>query len=172
MLTKLERLVDRASLFSANLAAIVLLVLVALTCVDVIGRYFFNSPLTGAVELVQICMGMIIFFSFPLMFLRNDHIIVDLIPQGRGWIGWTIALVFVAVTIFVAVVLGDRVWDYAVRAWEDGDVTEYLFIPRYPVVGLITLAIFSAALVSALRFLILLSKPGVPPQTAEGDPDA
>lgn len=159
LLTKTERLVDSASLFAANLAALVLLILVVLTCIDVIGRYFFNNPLVGAVELVQICMGMIVFFSFPIMFLRNDHVVVDLIPIfGRGRIGWAVAILFLLITVFVAITLGDRVYDYALRALEDGDITEYLRIPRYPVVGLITAAIFCAAAVSLLRALVLLSR--------------
>lgn len=161
LLSKLERLTDSVSLFAANIAAMILLLLVALTCVDVIGRYVFNSPLVGAVELVQICMGAIIFFSFPLMFLRNDHIIVDLIPQfKRGYLGWFTSLAFLAVTFYVAITLGDRVFDYATRAFEDGDITEYLAIPRYPVVGFITAAIFTAAAMTALRFLVLLANPG------------
>ncbi|MEC7439600.1 MAG: hypothetical protein VX802_02015, partial [Pseudomonadota bacterium] len=39
------------------MACLVLLWLVALTCVDVIGRYFFRSPVVGATELVQISMA-------------------------------------------------------------------------------------------------------------------
>ncbi|MBX2836000.1 MAG: TRAP transporter small permease [Gammaproteobacteria bacterium] len=160
-LTKAERLTDAVSLFCANVAAMILLLLVALTCVDVVGRYFFNSPLVGTVELVEICMGAITFFSFPLMFIRNDHIIVDLIPHfKRGYIGWITSIVFLAVTFYVAVKLGDRVFDYAVRAFEDGDVTEYIGIPRYPVVGFVSAAIFSAAAISLLRLGLLLSKPG------------
>ncbi|MFK7856511.1 MAG: TRAP transporter small permease [Granulosicoccus sp.] len=159
----MERLTDSVSLFSANIAAMILLLLVVLTCIDVVGRYFFNSPLVGAVELVEICMGAITFFSFPLMFMRNDHIIVDLIPQfRRGYLGWFTSLVFLAVTFFVALTLGNRVYDYAVRALEDGDVTEYLGIPKYPIVGFITAAIFTAAAISVLRFVLLLSKPGQP----------
>lgn len=164
-LARAERLTDAVSLFSANIAAMILLLLVVLTCIDVVGRYFFNSPLVGAVELVQICMGAITFFSFPLMFLRNDHIIVDLIPQfRRGYLGWITSLLFLAITIFIAIKLGLRVFDYAVRAFEDGDVTEYLLIPRYPVVGFIAAAIFTAAAISFLRILVLLTKPG---QSAE-----
>ena len=160
-LAKAEKLTDSVSFFAANIAALVLLLLVALTCVDVVGRYFFNSPLVGTVELVEICMGAITFFSFPLMFMRNDHISVDLIPHfGRGYLGWITSLIFLIITIYVAYKLGDRVFDYAVRAFEDGDVTEYLLIPRYPVVGFITAAIFSAAAISVLHLLSLLSRPG------------
>ena len=54
-----------ASLFSANLAAVVLLVLVVLTCIDVIGRYFFNNPLVGAVELCPDLHGADRLFVLP-----------------------------------------------------------------------------------------------------------
>jgi len=160
-LAKAEKLTDSVSFFAANIAALVLLALVVITCIDVIGRYGFNSPLVGTVELVEICMGAITFFSFPLMFMRHDHIIVDLIPHfKRGYLGWITSLLILAVTCYVAIRLGDRVWDYAVRAFEDGDVTEYLLIPRYPVVGFVSAALFSAAAISLLRFLSLLSKRG------------
>ena len=165
LLNKTIRLADSASLFAANIAAIVLLVLVALTCVDVIGRYLFNSPLIGAVELVRICMAGIIFFSFPYMFLRSDHIIVDLFSIfRRGLVGWVIGLAILAVIIYISLILGDRVYDYAVRALEDGDTTEYLAIPRVYVVGVITAAIFSAAFVTALKFISVLIRPGSSPE--------
>ena len=161
-LDKTERLANKASLFAANVAAVILLILVVLTCIDVIGRYLFTMPLTGAVELVRICMAGIIFFSFPIMFLKGDHIIVDLISfLKKGYLGWVLAVVLLIVSIGVAVLLGDRVYDYAIRALEDGDTTEYLAIPRYIVVGFITLAIFSAAFMSLLRLVFMLRKPGV-----------
>ncbi len=160
-LSKTERITDSISFFAANIAAIILLLLVALTCVDVVGRYFFNSPLVGAVELVETCMGAITFFSFPLMFMRNDHITVDLIPHfSRGYLGWITSLIFLVITVYIAYKLGDRVFDYATRAFEDGDVTEYLLIPKYPIVGFITAAIFSAAAISVLHFFSLITRPG------------
>ena len=168
-LDKTEGLANTASLFAANVAAIILLILVALTCVDVIGRYIFTMPLTGAVELVRICMAGIIFFSFPIMFLKGDHIIVDLIGfLKRGYIGWLLALLLLVIAIGVAVMLGDRVYDYAIRALEDGDTTEYLRIPRYIVVGFITAAIFSAAFMSLLKLVLMLRKPGVVEDQGEG----
>ena len=161
LVTKTQKLADSASLFFANVAAVILLGLVALTCADVIGRYFFTSPVTGAVELVRICMAGIIFFSFPIMFLRNDHIIVDLFSFfRRGWPAWLSSVVILVIIIYVAYRLGDRTYDYAVRAFEDEDVTEYLAIPRWPVVGFITLSIFAAAVMAALRLLVILSTPG------------
>ena len=170
-LNKTERLADSAGLFAATVSAIILLVLVALTCADVVGRYFFSRPVVGAVELVRICMAGIIFFSFPLMFLRNDQIIVDLVrPFRKGYLGWVIAIVILSLTVFVAIKLGDRVFDYAVRAFEDGDTTEYLGIPRYIVVSFITMSIFIAAIMTLLRLALTLASPGED-QAAEFEDD-
>ena len=47
----------------------------------------------------------------------------------RGRIGWIISVVMLIVSIYVAWRVGDRVFDYAVRAHEDGDKTEYLGHP-------------------------------------------
>ena len=170
LMEKPERLAHTASLFAANVAAVILLALVALTCVDVVRRYFFRAPVVGGVELVRICMAGIIFFSFPYMFLRNDHIIVDLFAVfRRGYTGWIFSLLFLVLSMGIAIILGDRVMDYAVRAFEDGDRTEYLSIPRYIIVGFITASIFTAAAMCALRFLVILSKPGEDDEDDHGE---
>jgi TRAP-type C4-dicarboxylate transport system permease small subunit len=161
ILTNTERLAEMVSRLVSNLAAIILFLLVVLTCVDVVGRYFFSMPVIGAVELVRICMAGVIFFSLPAMFFRDDHVIVDLIPFFRkGYLAWSVNLVLLAISVYVALKIGDRIMDYAVRAHEDGDVTEYLSIPRYLVVSFITLSIYAAALMAFIRLVLLASKPG------------
>lgn len=62
-------------------AALLLLVLMLITVVDVIGRYVFNQPLAGSSELTEICLSMIIFAAFPLLCRNNDHIAVDLLEN-------------------------------------------------------------------------------------------
>ena len=162
-------LADKASLFFSNIAAMFLLALVVLTVIDVVGRYIFSAPVVGAVELVRIGMAGIIFFSFPIIFLRNDHIVVDLIPFFKsGWIAWVTSIVILAVTAYVAVKVGDRVFDYAIRALEDEDTTEYLAIPRWPIVVFISVALFSAAVMSIIRLFLFLVTPGnVPDEQQE-----
>ena len=172
LLNKTVRLADKASLFFANIAAIILIGLVVLTCVDVIGRYFFASPVVGAVELVRICRAGIIFFSFPLMFLRNDHIIVDLFTIFKqGLLAKITAVIMLIIIVYVAFRIGDRVFDYAVRAFEDEDVTEYLGLPRWPVVGFISVSIFAAAAMAMIRLLAVIFTPKqMPEQESAGEP--
>ena len=162
VIKKIERLAQIVSRFGANTAAIILFILVLLTCVDVVGRYFFASPVIGAVELVRICMAGIIFFSLPAMFFRDDHVIVDLIPFfRRGKVGWLINIVMLAISIYVAYRIGDRVFDYAVRAYEDGDTTEYLGIPRVITVSFITISLYAAAVMTIIRLIIVLNSPDI-----------
>ena len=102
IISKTERLAEMVSRLVSNLAAIILFLLVVLTCVDVIGRYFFTMPVVGAVELVRICMAGIIFFSLPAMFFREDHVIVDLVPFFRkGIIAWLVNLTLLAISICI-----------------------------------------------------------------------
>jgi len=156
-----ERLAENASRFVSNLAAIILFLLVVLTCADVIGRYFLSMPVVGAVELVRICMAGIIFFSLPAMFFRNDHVTVDLIAFfAKGRVGWIISIVMLVISIYVAYRIGDRVFDYAVRAFEDKDTTEYLGIPRVITVSFITLSIYAAAVMAFIRLLVVFSSSG------------
>lgn len=152
----------------SNLASLVLLWLVGLTVVDVVGRYFFNNPVTGAVELVQISMAGIIFFSMPMMFLKDDQVVVDLFQfVRRGWLGWVLSLGITIVIIAASWIVADRVWDYAVRAFEDQDATIYLDIPRYLTVSFITFAIYISAIFAAVRIIRLLFRPGqvIPDET-------
>jgi hypothetical protein len=77
-------------------------------------------------------------------------------------------LVIICISIIIALIIADRIFDYAIRAFEDEDVTEYLSIPRYIVVSLITLSIYSSALFSIIRILAMLGKPGEVP-SADGE---
>ena len=53
IIARLNRVAGGIADICLIMACLVLLWLVALTCVDVIGRYFFRSPVVGATELVQ-----------------------------------------------------------------------------------------------------------------------
>ena len=52
--------------------------MVVLTCVDVIGRYFFAAPLLGAHELITLAMGIMIYLGMPLVTASREHLVVDL----------------------------------------------------------------------------------------------
>lgn len=68
-------------------AGAVLFALMALTCIDVAGRYLFNSPVWGAFELTEMMLAALIFAALPLVSLRNEHVTVDLFdPMTPDWL--------------------------------------------------------------------------------------
>jgi TRAP-type C4-dicarboxylate transport system permease small subunit len=68
-------------------AAALMFCLMLLTCIDVVGRYFFNKPVTGGFELTEVLLAALIFAGLPLVTLRGDHITVDLFdPVTPDWL--------------------------------------------------------------------------------------
>ena len=62
--------------------------MVAVTCIDVVGRYFFSAPLLGAHEIITLAMGIMIYLGMPLVTASREHLIVDLAggflsPNGK-----------------------------------------------------------------------------------------
>ena len=128
----LERLALWVSRFISSLAAIVLFFIVLVTCVDVIGRYFFNAPLYAGSELVQVSMAGVIFLSLPVMFFRHEHIVVDLFSVfQRGYLGWILSVIFLTISAYCLWIVADKTMFYAMRSLEDGDTYEYILMPGF-----------------------------------------
>ena len=60
-------------------ASVALLGLMAMTCIDVAGRYFFRSPLPAAYELTTLLMAILIFAGLPVVTGVGAHLKVDLL---------------------------------------------------------------------------------------------
>jgi TRAP-type C4-dicarboxylate transport system permease small subunit len=59
--------------------AIILFLMMTLTCADVIGRYFLNRPVYGAFELTETMLACLIFAALPLVTLDQGHVTVDVL---------------------------------------------------------------------------------------------
>lgn len=113
----------------ACVAAIVLMAMMLLTCVDVGGRYLFNSPVWGGFELTEMMLAALIFAGLPLVSLRNDHVTVDLFdavtPDGL----FRIQHVFgCAVGVLCTAYLAWRLWLRAGNMVAAGETTAQLKI--------------------------------------------
>ena len=183
LLSIIERLTFKVSRFISILAGIVLLWIVAVTCVDVIGRYFFNSPLYAGAEIIKVSMAGVIFLSLPYMFFKNEHIIVDLFPVfKKGYLGWILGLIFLAIGSYSLWIIGDKTFSLAMRSLEDGDTYEYIiapsflakenseFIPKVYIDTFIALSIYFTVLMIILRFILVLFRPGSNAEDSDDTP--
>jgi TRAP-type C4-dicarboxylate transport system permease small subunit len=124
-----------------------------LTVADVLLRSFFNFPIRGTLELVELGLACTIFVALPAVFLRDEHLVVDVIdhfvrPAAVRWLDLAGAVVSLGVLVVMA-------WQMAPLAramHEFGDVTSDLSIPRIyywiPVLG--------GVVASALATLVLI----------------
>lgn len=140
-----------------GLAGAVLFILMLLTTVDVTGRYFFNAPILGAVELTQLLLAVIVFLAFPTVTWREEHITVDLLdavfPKPLVWLR---QLVINAICATALLIMARRIWLLAERALGWGDATEFLRIPLGYLIAMMAIMTVIAGLLCALRALLYL----------------
>jgi TRAP-type C4-dicarboxylate transport system permease small subunit len=111
------------------IAAAVMLCLMVLTCVDVVGRYFLNSPLWGGFELTEMLLATLIFAGLPLVTLRGDHVTVDLFdPVTPDWLFRIQHAVACAIGFTCTGYLAWRLWLRAEHMDRAGETTAQLKI--------------------------------------------
>jgi TRAP-type C4-dicarboxylate transport system permease small subunit len=131
-------------------AGILLFCLMTLTCVDVIGRYFFNTPVTGGFELTEMMLAALIFFGLPLVTIRNEHVMVDLLDAVTP--DWLLRIQHVVSCVVCAVATGYlawRLWLRAVNMAAAGETTAQLKLK-------ISYLTFSMSVLMGLTALALL----------------
>lgn len=132
-----------------------LFALVALTCVDVVSRYWFNAPVDGAFELTELLLAALIFAALPLTTGAGAHVEVDLLadisgPKLRRIMQALAALVSAAVLL----VLAWRLTLHGQRLFSDGAVTNSLALPLAPVAWLAAFSCAASGVIALLRGLL------------------
>lgn len=121
-------------------AICVLFFMMTLTCVDIVARYFFNSPISGAFELTEISLALLVFLSFPIACLSDSHIKVDLITNfGSGLLNHIVHALSYLIGLAIFTALTMQLWTHSMKFKRYDQVTNSLEIPLY-YVGLIATA--------------------------------
>lgn len=134
----------------AGVSAAALFSMMVLTFADVFARKFLPNSITGAVELTELLMTVMIYVALPLASLAGEHIVFDLfdrvVPQAV--LRWQHRLSHL-VTAAVFGGAGWLVWQRALRTLGQGDQTSALEIKIAPYQ-------FGAAVMLALTALMHL----------------
>lgn len=148
------------------LTAVLLFLLMAITVVDVAGRYFVGKPLPGSAEISAIVLALLVFAAIPLVSRRREHITVDLFTfASDSALGRTSGAIAIAFTAFCSFWIGGEVWLLARDLGEHGDSTSFLKIPYAPVA-------FFIAITSLIGGVFaLLHNPGAVEALGDGSPD-
>ena len=102
-----------------------------LTVADVLLRTFFRYPIQGMLELVELGLACTIFVALPAVFLRDEHLVVDVIDHfAKKPLVRLLDLAGALVSLAVLVVMAWQMVPLARSMHEFGDVTSDLSIPR------------------------------------------
>jgi TRAP-type C4-dicarboxylate transport system permease small subunit len=143
------RLTRAVDLIFGTAAALFLLVLMAVTLVDVLGRNLLNRPLTGALELTELLLFLLIFLML--------HIVITLLSSTLGSKLDIFQRVLNAVLGFgLYSITGWQLWALAERSASYGDMTPTLQWPYAPF--LFAMAVLS--FLNAVAFLLSIANPG------------
>jgi TRAP-type C4-dicarboxylate transport system permease small subunit len=114
------------------LSGVLLTGLMVMIVANIVGRWLFNAPVQGAVELTEVAMVGIVFMGLAYAEVCDDHIRVDLLYQQLGDRGRAALKLFAALVSFLTVVvLTWRLWDYVGVLKASGRTTSSLRLPLY-----------------------------------------
>lgn len=136
-----------------GIAGVILFVMMFLTCADVVGRYFLNSPVRGAFELTEIMLACLIFTGLPLVTLRQEHITVDVLDGVTP--DWLLRIQHVIASLIACVATGYLAWRLSIRAANmlaSGETTAQLKLT----LGYLTYSMSLLMALTAVAFLILI----------------
>jgi TRAP-type C4-dicarboxylate transport system permease small subunit len=113
------------------IAAFFISAMVLLTVADVVLRTFFSLPIPGMLELIELGLACTIFIALPAVFLRDEHLVVDVVDHlFRPAVVRVLDLLGALVSLGVLVVMAWQMVPLARTMHEFGDVTSDLSIPK------------------------------------------
>lgn len=146
---------DRLEKFGALLAIVLISMLVIITFIDVIGRQI-GYPLSFAFEFTQMTVGLMFYVGLPLVTLRGEHIVVDVIPLREN--GRAAALTNVFVNFLSAGIMAIA----TIQLWQQGATLSgyntVLMFTRLPVAPFVyIMSVLAGVTVFILLALAILS---------------
>ena len=136
-----------------SIAAIILFVMMCLTCADVVGRYFLNRPITGAFEVTELLLAALIFLGLPLVTLRQEHVSVDVLDPITPDVVLRIQHIIASMIAAAATAyLAWRLWVRAGNLLASGETTAQLKITM----GYLAAGMSVLMGITALCFIVLV----------------
>ncbi|MCF6096338.1 TRAP transporter small permease [Thermovorax subterraneus] len=131
----------------------VMLFIMTITVIDITGRYFFNRPLAGTIELTELSLVVIVYLTIGYAEHFKEHVVIDtiynLMPKSVQKFMYVLGSFISLVT---AVLLSYYLYLYAGKVVAGGYKTGVLGIRYYPVIYVASVgaACYALAIISNL----------------------
>jgi len=144
-----------------NLASVfIIMFLMFFATAEIIGRYIFNAPIPGHVEIVELIMAGIVFLGIAYTERVGGHIRMELfvtrVLKGRAY---HIAEVITSgLSLLVYVFIFIYTFKFTLFSYQIGDVTAYINWPTWPSKLLIPIGSFFLCIRFFIEFIQHLSQ--------------
>jgi len=137
----------------------IILGMMFLTVVDVIGRKFFDAPITGSYELTEFMLALIVFYSVGYTQIQKGHIAMEAFvsrfpPKAQA----VIESIVYCVSLGLVSLMTWQLVAHAKRTWIGNNVSGVLNLPLYPFIMASALGSLLFCIVLFVDFLISLGK--------------
>jgi len=138
-----------------NLGSVfIIMFLMFFATAEILGRYLFNSPIPGHVEIVELIMAGVVFFGIAYTERVGGHVRMELfiarVLKGRAY--HIAEAITTTLSLFVYMFILVYTFKFALFSLQVGDVTAYVYWPTWPSKFAIPLGAFFLC----IRFVIEL----------------
>ncbi len=118
-----------------NIASVLIITfLMFFASAEIVGRYLFNSPIHGHVEIVELLMAGIIFFGVAYTERTHGHVRMELfitkVLRGRSFHIAEVITTTAALFVFIFILIFTT--KSAFHAYQIGDTTPDIYAPTWP----------------------------------------
>jgi len=133
MLRGIERINHVVSIWLERVGIIAVLVMLAVTCIDVIGTKCFGSPFLGAIDVITLSQVIAIAFTIAIAQISGRHISVELFVSSLSKTSQAVidSLIYLLQALFFAVIVW-RIYMLGRALRIAAEVSATLFVPLYP----------------------------------------
>ena len=142
-----------------RVASVTLFCMMFLTIADVFLRKVFSSSILGTVEVTEFLMLILVFFALSQTEVLNGHVKVDLV-MGR-FSQRTQAIVDMITQVICFLLFGLFTLSalvYSEKMREAAEVSQDLWIPKYPFVYVVVVGCAILSLALLIKFIMALAK--------------
>ena len=158
LLKKSEVIIFRLSRWMGVVAIVVLIAMMAFTVLDVFLRAFFNTPIKGDVEIIELAMVCVGFLGLAWCAMRGMHIQVDLLVTSFSRRGRSVFDAFnYLLGMGVCFIFTYKSLAEGIANREIHNLSAVLKIPLYPFYWIVTIGyamLFLAVVVLFLKALV------------------
>lgn len=135
--------------FFANLLLVFMMLIISF---DVIGRNFFNKPLTGTFEMTELSSALLVFFALIVTHQNSEHVTIDFVTDKLPAKVQNIINGFIEIIITIVLLFMSRhIFANGLRMMERKATTTDLSLPLYPFMFIITLTLITFALFTIFK---------------------